>query len=75
MTDTIAAPTAFLTPAQTAEKYPCFTEAALRWHLFRRAQNGLDSATIRVGRKLLIDEAKFVAWLRDHAEVGRQELA
>lgn len=75
MTDSVNVQAAFLTPAQTAEKYPCFTKAALRWHLFNRAQNGLDAATLRVGRKLLIDEAKFVAWLRGHTEAGRQELA
>jgi len=30
-----------MTVKQTVEKYPFFTEAALKWQLFHRATNGL----------------------------------
>lgn len=55
----------FLTPEALAKKYrSAFTLSSLRWHLFNRESNGLDSAVIQLGRKLLIDEAAFVVWLR-----------
>ena len=55
----------FLTVEKFAEKYSAaFTEASLRWLLFNRETNGLASAVVQLGRKLLIDEAAFVAWLR-----------
>ena len=62
----------FLTVGSLAAKYKGagFTEGALRWQLFNREQNGLDRAVVRVGRRLLIDEAEFVAWLRSQREVA-----
>ena len=56
----------FYTIAQFAQKYPAFTPAALRWQLFNRKTNGLDSAVVQLGRRVLIDEIAFVGWLRDH---------
>lgn len=58
----------YLTVAQTAEKYPCFTVAGLRWQLFNRVTTGFDRCVVRAGRRVLIDEAEFVAWLRDQRE-------
>ncbi len=38
-------------------------------HLLRnREYNGLNGAVLKVGRRLLIDEAKFLAWVASHAE-------
>jgi hypothetical protein len=54
----------FLTVEQLAVKYPAFTEPSLRWLLFNRETNGLNAAVVQLGRKLLIDEQAFVAWLR-----------
>lgn len=51
------------TVKQVAEVRPSFTEAALRGLIFRAHGNGLDRALIRVGRRVLIDLAKFDAWL------------
>ena len=56
----------FLSVAQLAQKYPAFTTASLRWMLFHRATNGLDAAVVQLGRKILLDEQKFVEWLRAH---------
>jgi len=60
----------FYTVEQFAQKYPAFTPPSLRWLLFNRAMNGLDKAVVQLGRRVLIDEAAFVAWLRQHREAA-----
>jgi hypothetical protein len=60
----------FFTVEQFAKKYTAFTPASLRWLLFQRERNGLDSAVVRLGRRVLIDETAFVAWLRSHSEAA-----
>ena len=54
----------FSTVEQLAAKFPAFTVPSLRWLLFNRETNGLSSAVVQLGRKVLIDEQAFVAWLR-----------
>lgn len=54
----------FSTVEQLAAKFPAFTVPSLRWLLFNRETNGLNSAVVQLGRKVLIDEQAFVAWLR-----------
>ena len=66
-------PPVLLTVRQFAEKHPAFSQGALRNLIFlagsrlssqgRIAGNGLDDALVRVGRKVLIDEAKFFNWI------------
>jgi hypothetical protein len=60
----------FLTAAQLSKKYPAFSLASIRWVLFNRETNGFNSAVVQLGRKLLIDEQAFVAWLRSHKAVA-----
>jgi hypothetical protein len=60
----------FYTVEQFAQKYPAFTDSSLRWLLFNRAHNGLAAAVVQLGRRVLIDEAAFVAWLRRHREAA-----
>lgn len=55
---------------QFAKKYPAFSRASLRWMLFNREQNGLHKAVVQIGRRILIDEAAFVAWLHEHREAA-----
>ena len=45
---------------------PAFTQGSLRWLLFQRDQNGLakSGAIVKIGRRLLIDPARFRAWAR-----------
>ena len=62
-----------LTVRQFADKHPAFSQSALRNYLFladdRKTSkgnikgNGLSIAVVRIGRKLLIDEAKFYQWV------------
>lgn len=53
------------TVKQHAEKHPAFSEGAIRMYIFNEQQNGLAKAgaVVRVGRKVLIDEDKFFAWI------------
>lgn len=63
-----------LTVRQFAERHPAFTEGSLRWLIFQAGSPERDSATtpladlntalVRVGRRVLIDEAVFFAWLQ-----------
>ncbi len=55
---------------QLAERNPAFTEGALRWHVFNSKHNGLDCAIVRVGRRVLIDEAEFSRWLESKRAVA-----
>ena len=52
-----------LTVKKLAEIRPAFTESALRGLIFRAAENGLDRAIVKVGRRVLIDLARFDRWL------------
>jgi hypothetical protein len=54
-----------LTVSQFSQKRPAFKEAGVRWLIFHAATNGLgqSGAIVRLGRRVLIDEAKFVSWV------------
>jgi hypothetical protein len=52
------------TPKQIAESCPGLTLGAVRKHLFRSETNGLAAHVIRQGRRVLIDEVGYLAWLR-----------
>lgn len=61
------------TVRQFSEKFPAFSQGSLRnlIHLSTERYsskgkipgNGLDMALVRIGRKLLIDDAKFFEWI------------
>ena len=61
-----------LTVKQFALRHTWISESGLRWLLFNRKSNGLQKsgAIIMLGRKLLIDEQNFLAWLRTSAKVA-----
>lgn len=62
-----------LTVRQLAERHPAFSEAGIRWALHclkapagtpaRKTYAGLRPAVIRIGRRVLIDESRFLAWV------------
>jgi len=74
-----------LTIRQLSERYPAFSEPALRNLVFcakpRQSTkgpipgNGLDKAIIRVGRKVLIDAERFKEWLREKQGGGHAAAA
>jgi hypothetical protein len=61
------------TVRQFAAKYPAFSPGSLRHLIFFSKDrctakgtipaNGIERALVRVGRKLLIDDAKFFEWI------------
>ena len=59
-----------LTVRQFAERHPFLTESSLRFQIFNRASNRLESsgAIVRLGRKILIDEDKYFGWVDGQQE-------
>lgn len=63
----------FLTVRQFAEKHQAFPQGSLRNLIFKASPrhssqgqiegNGLETALIRIGRKVLINEARFFEWV------------
>jgi len=53
-----------LTVEQMAARHPALTPGGLRWMLFHREANGLarSGAIIRRGRRLYLDEGRFLGW-------------
>jgi hypothetical protein len=60
-----------LTVRQLAVRHPAFTEPAIRCLIYKASHNRaavpqasvLDAALLRVGRRVLIDESRFLAWI------------
>jgi hypothetical protein len=57
-----------MTPRQIVDSCPGLTMGSLRTLLFHSRTNGLESCIVRIGRKLLIDEAAFISWLASPRE-------
>ncbi len=66
-------PRTLSTVRQFSEKYPAFSQGAIRNLIFLAESrntskgtipgNGLSVALVRIGRKVLIDEARFFEWI------------
>ena len=72
---TTAAPSRrLLTLRQFAERNQFISESGLRYQVFNSQTNGLESsgALVRLGRKLLIDEDKYLfGWVDSQQEQAR----
>jgi hypothetical protein len=57
---------AYLTINQFTAKHPAFTLGGVRSLIFNEHQNGLakSGAIVRIGRKVLIDQNLFFAWVQ-----------
>ena len=55
----------YLTVNQFTAKHTAFNTGGLRSLLFNKHQNGLaeSGAIVRIGRKVLINQQKFFAWI------------
>jgi hypothetical protein len=55
----------YLTVKQFTAKHTAFNRGGIRSLIFNELTNGLakSGAIVRIGRKILIDEAKFFAWV------------
>lgn len=62
----------YFTVQQFTKKHPAFTIGGLRSLIFNENSNGLakSGAIVRIGRKVLIDQAKFFAWVESQNSKG-----
>lgn len=78
--DSFTQPRVLCTVRQFSEKNPAFSQGSLRNLIFLASErhtskgkipgNGLDVALVRIGRKLLIDEARFFQWIEKLGRVS-----
>ncbi len=61
-----------LTVKLFAAKHPAFTKSILRSWVFYRTENGFDQCIVRIGRKLLINEASVFEWIDRQNEESKQ---
>jgi hypothetical protein len=60
-----------LTIEGLAQKNPTALNVAnLRWQLRNRQQNGLASCCVRIGKRILISQARYEQWLATQTERG-----
>lgn len=53
-----------VTVAEFVKRHPWCRRGGLRWALHHRATNGLEAAVVRFGRRILLDEAAVLVWMR-----------
>ena len=63
MTDNEPRPSDILTVKLFSIKYPAFSQGAIRYLIFHSRSNGFEHCLRRAGRKILILESEFLAWL------------
>ena len=63
---------AYYTVKQMSMRHPAFSESSLRWLIFNESSNGLHPAIKRVGRKVLVNELKFLRWIEDNECLVRE---
>lgn len=69
----LPAPSAvLLTVSQFAAQQPALPESSIRWAIFHADANGLKAsgAIVRAGRRVLIDPALYMAWLRTNPRLS-----
>lgn len=61
----------YSTVNQFTDKHTAFTKGGIRALIFNENTNGLAKAgaVIRIGRKVLIDETKFFAWVESQNQI------
>lgn len=57
-----------LTIRQFAERHKAFSQAGLRYLIFNASTNGMTKCLRRVGRRVLIDEARFFEWIEHNGQ-------
>ncbi|MBS4052445.1 MAG: hypothetical protein KGZ69_14770 [Methylomonas sp.] len=62
----------YCTVKQFCDQNPAFTEGGVRALIYNEDNNGLaeSSAIVRIGRKVLIDQVKFFAWVEAQNKRG-----
>lgn len=71
MNTTTTSKAKLLTVKQWTEVHSWPPEGGLRHLIFHAQRNGFDEVVVRVGRRLLIDEDKFFAWVaKQNSKIG-----
>lgn len=64
------------TVAEFAQRHSFLTEGGLRFQIFNAKENGLteSGAIVRLGRRVLINEEKYFAWIdfKQNGNVGQK---
>lgn len=62
----------YLTVSQFVNQHPAFNTGGLRSLIFNEHQNGLaeSGAIIRIGRKVVLDQSKFFAWVQSQQKAA-----
>ena len=71
---TEAPPRTFFTIPKFAQRHDDFlTEGSLRFKIFNAKENGLEEsgAVVRIGRRVLINEEKYIAWIESQQKAKR----
>jgi hypothetical protein len=55
-----------LTFRQFSERFPAISESSLRWIRFNQEKNGFAPAFLRLGRRVLVDQDRFLEILFGH---------
>jgi len=58
-----------LTIDQLVAVFPAFGEKTIRWWIYNGKSNGFEACLIRIGSRIYIDRARFVAWIKKHRRV------
>jgi hypothetical protein len=71
-TEAVQTPFLYFTVKQFINRHPVFTNGGLRSLIFNEQTNGLakSGAIIRIGRKVLINEKSFFAWIEAQNKAG-----
>jgi hypothetical protein len=60
--------TRFIPVTRWNEYHDWPSQAALRYYIFNAKINNFDSVTKRVGRRVLLDESAFFAWIENSGQ-------
>ena len=66
--------TRLITVPDWPKNHPWPTPAGLRWLIFNADRNGANAWLVRVGRRVLVDEAAFFRWAKVQSEARRSEI-
>lgn len=64
----------YATVRDLSKLYPFFSEAAIRYMIHKKEENGLSSCIRRVGRKILFNVAEFDKWLDSQKDKKKIQL-
>jgi hypothetical protein len=64
LTESATAETRFIPIKKWPDFHPWPSENGLRYYIFHEKRNGFDQVVVRQGNRVLIDEKRFVEWMR-----------